>query len=236
MATWIAKENKCATVWSNQAALAGYAEDNKYCRIGTFTFDGSHGRGFTYLDFDFSGIPEDATIISATLYYYSIYGMKGEATAVSYWKYIALHQVTQEWDESITWNTKPNTSKVLSSGDVSSGQRSIDITSMVQSWFNGTAVRNGICFLTDSNAAQYGNTYFDIYNHYSDNAQLTAYIEINYIGQQMYKIAEPRIREIGDQVRRISGTTDYMTVEEMVNKLTEYELGDGLPFAEVGVF
>ena len=221
MATWIAKENKCATVWSKQTALAGYAEDNKYCRIGTF--DSSHGRGFTYLDFDFSGIPEDATITSATLYYYSN-GMKGSSTeSVAYYKMIALHKVTQEWDESITWSTKPITSKVLSSGDISSGQRSIDVTSMVQSWFNGTAVRNGICFLTDSYAADWANTYFDIYNHYSDNAEQAAYIEINYIGQQMYKIAEPRIREIGDQVRRITGSTGYMTVEEMITKLSEYQ-------------
>lgn len=223
MAIYIAKEVKCATVLQSDGALVGYAQTNKQCSSGR---SGYGDIRFSYYQHDL-GTLKDVEITKAYLNMY-VYNTGMEQR-------YALRLVTKSWDEeTLNYNNIPSVTDTIGIiQTTNAGWVRVDITSAVTNWIEYGSNFGFRIYREDG--ASYA-TNLATANRYDDDVSLASYIEINYIGKQMYKIAEPRVRELADQVRRISQTTDYMTVEEMVTKLTEYEFGDGLPAAEEGTF
>ncbi len=97
------------------------------------------------LQFDLSHIPQNATVTSATLYLYERDNKSGQLTHI--------YRVTSDWNEdSATWLTW-----ILSGGDFDNSishfsyipdQRdcmlTLDITSLVQAWVDGTYANQGL--------------------------------------------------------------------------------------------
>ena len=214
MAQYIAKEIKCATTNASQASVTGLAQTNKNCLVGK---DGGWCR--SYLDFDFSGISDDVVVTSAYLKFYvfardSIYMNYADSRG-----YVYIGKMTSLWNESeLNWSNKPSQIKTQTVKVPSTGIITIDITTIVQDWFTNPSTRYGIELSVREDSIISG-AYYKFYNHYSDNQEYVPYIEINYEGLQMYKISEPRLREFGDEIRRITGKTNGMTLETMLTEL-----------------
>ena len=85
-----------------------------------------------YMSFDLQFIPQDATIMKATLYTY-LEGAGGEEKVC-----MSLHRVTNAWlENAITWNSQPNYTGVPIAThyvDKTLGYKSWDVTSTVQDW------------------------------------------------------------------------------------------------------
>ena len=207
---YIAKEIKCATAESTQPTLTGFAETNGYCQIGVAD-DSTFGDSF--FQYDLSGIPKGAVITSANL-------MLNVTHKNFYPKDITLYDIVNEWTEdSVSWNNKPTrgTARTSAFRVSAKGWLSKDITALVQEWVDGTFENNGINLYQGNNATR---SDVKISNRYNAGGQdLATYIEINFISEQMHKISETRLREFGDEIRRITGKTNYMTVETMLTEL-----------------
>ena len=124
----------------------GYSEPtNILCRI-----DGSNDYHYrTLLQHDFSKIPSDAEILSATLKLYVMYGNDNYKSSQCY-----VGRVLEEWaeDTSLTWDNQPeHQSYVAANAETPSVSPadvlnwvSIDITPIVQQWRSGTAPNYGV--------------------------------------------------------------------------------------------
>ena len=98
-------------------------------------------RAHTYLWFPLTAIPAGATIQAARVEVY-----------VTDWPFagsgdMGVYRVTADWDEAITWGTRPAAESVpLASAVVNSaaGWRSWDMTGAVRGWFQGSAANQGL--------------------------------------------------------------------------------------------
>ncbi|MCA9034040.1 MAG: DUF2341 domain-containing protein, partial [Planctomycetaceae bacterium] len=128
---------------------------------------GSIGDTRSLLQFDLSGIPTGATITGATL--------KLNATSITGTFNVDVYELTQAWSEGngigatdaanwddrqpgVGWGTAGgsfNPTPVSTLGAGTTGLHSWDITSLVQAWYNGSSVNNGVIIGSTNNG---GNT------------------------------------------------------------------------------
>lgn len=95
--------------------------------------------------FDLSSIPAGSTVTSATLYLYEQGNKLGQTTYI--------YRVTSNWSENtVTWNSWPTPGGNFDSGtayfsfipDQNNCMVTLDITSLVQAWVNGTYSNYGL--------------------------------------------------------------------------------------------
>ncbi|EYF02687.1 DNRLRE domain-containing protein [Chondromyces apiculatus] len=104
-------------------------------------FSSNSGLQESLLQFDVSGVPAGATIVSATMTLHQLYRTGTPAT-------VNVHEVNVSWAEnSVTWNSfgagaasSPSTSFGVNNDIV---PRQVSLTSLVQSWADGTP-NNGL--------------------------------------------------------------------------------------------
>lgn len=211
MAQYIAKEIKCATANIGAKDVVGLAETNKYCAFGR---NNSSNRFISFIKHDLGDI-KDIEIKNAYLYIYVCGG--GYVDYATY----NVYNLESEWNEdTVCGNLQPSrsTNRVDFKLSTTNKWAKIDITQLVKDWIENESAYYGISIYGGDSGSN--GTYAYIRNrHYTDDPTLASYIEINYVGQQMYKISEARLRKFGDEIRRITGTTDSLTVEEMLTKL-----------------
>lgn len=105
----------------------------------------------SYLKFSFASLPAGITgnnISGATLVLYTDTVLSAGT--------VDLYQVSSTWSEgAITWNTAPALGAKIQGGvSVSkTGYLTIDLTSTVQSWLNGTLINNGIALVPSTGSS-----------------------------------------------------------------------------------
>ncbi|MGB5200030.1 MAG: DNRLRE domain-containing protein, partial [Sedimenticolaceae bacterium] len=143
------------------------SKDNPTGNFGNFGFlrmdesGGGLGDGRMLLEFDFSAIPNGATITSAVLQMQAV-GGGGNSTVIN------AYELTEAWDEGsgvdnndATWNERQTgTAWGTAGGTVGStvagslttsalGQHSWVITDLVQDWVSGTKTNNGLMLASE---------------------------------------------------------------------------------------
>jgi hypothetical protein len=98
-----------------------------------------------YLQFDLSGIPSNARVLSADLELYQFTLLLLEPGTFD----INIHKVTSNWEEdTITWNLQPTCAvDVEYTNDITDGEtggRYWNLDDIVQGWVDGTIVNYGI--------------------------------------------------------------------------------------------
>jgi len=124
---------------SNYPNTATGGQQNYY--LGQDFINGQYNKGLTrlYMKFGFgpSSLPSGAVITNAWVY---LYQYARSCTLNSTFHYIA-YPVTSNWaGSSITWNNSPTLGGTIGNGSfacVSSEWKTLNITSLVQSWFAG---------------------------------------------------------------------------------------------------
>lgn len=109
---------------------------------------GNYTTRYGLLSFPLSRIPNDVQIVNATLTLYK----DGVSTGT-----VNLHEVTSEWDEQTTWNTKPTFNSIASSSVVTpttdKALITVDVKNTVQKWVNGEIDNFGWAFTSIDNTS-----------------------------------------------------------------------------------
>lgn len=107
-------------------------------RVGNW---GQEGYYHILLQFDLSSIPTGATINSAKLELYRYYGTDS-ASALE----VGAYQVTSDWTEDVTWDSRPNWSETPESTTTIYGNDwyQWDLTSLTQKWVSGAVHNYGV--------------------------------------------------------------------------------------------
>lgn len=118
---------------------------NAYLKIGNIGIPLGITRSL--LQFELSGLPENAKIMKAELKLYQFENSGMDSFTVD------VHRVTESWDKfEITWNSQPNfLAQPESSSNVSVGWhywQSWEITSLVQEWLDGSFFNYGVVLKT----------------------------------------------------------------------------------------
>lgn len=146
---------------------------------GSCTINGSNAWIYrTYLQFDLSSIPMEATIISAELHMYNYYGNDKYLIATQ-----NIARCLTSWDETtITWANKPSLSNnYLISTFKPSGVASwgcYDVTQIIKDWFAGTYDNYGLQIVNDPEGSYRYN--WAIYNRRYSNGEYATYINVIY--------------------------------------------------------
>jgi hypothetical protein len=136
--TTILGVSKDALVWSYDPTGIGdrgtTAED---LVLSEWTKDGTPTTKYALLDFDFSAIPNNATIHNATLYLYHAPGLTDvEHSQLSGSNEGIVQRITSNWDETVYWNITPSATNVNETtipASTSSTQNYIlDVTTLTQ--------------------------------------------------------------------------------------------------------
>ncbi len=122
---------------------------------GTNTILALQPNVYTFISFNLSGIPSNATVQKAVLRLFV------SAPAAPVTGTFSVYQINTAWAEkTLTWNNKPALGSVVGS-PVSLGSSSylnfveVDITPLVQQWVNGTVANNGVALVTTTSGASY---------------------------------------------------------------------------------
>lgn len=114
----------------------------------------AHGYGpyneRSFIQFELSAIPSNATIKSATL---TLFGYDHNPLSNSNACY--LEEVASSWSETdVTWNNQPSTTTsgriYLAQSTTPTQDYSIDVRSFIQNWVKGTSDNNGLRLKLDS--------------------------------------------------------------------------------------
>ncbi|QYR21853.1 cadherin-like beta sandwich domain-containing protein [Paenibacillus sp. sptzw28] len=129
---------------------------NDYINIGNYQ-GGTSQQRFSFLQFNLSSIPQNATITSAKLELYIFSSPPGGNFNAP----IAIHKVTKDWQENtLTWNnavatpiydSAPFSTQMTSSYALNSWSQ-FDLTGMAQQWVSGSAVNYGIMMRRDTSS------------------------------------------------------------------------------------
>jgi hypothetical protein len=104
----------------------------------------------SFVKFDISSLPKDATVLDAEIRLYHI-------ADADDWGIVKMYGIRQDWSEkSVTWNTKPSykdiskTQGLISSLNISTdGWKEWEATSIVEDWLDGTKENFGVAFETE---------------------------------------------------------------------------------------
>ena len=137
------------------AADTWVASSTPTTNYGTSTILGLQPNVYSYIRFNLSGIPANATVQSAVLRLF----VDGPSVPIA--GTFNVYQVNTSWSETtMTWNNKPALGSLVA-GPVSLNSGSyqnfvlVDITSLVQQWINGTVTNNGIVLVTTTVGSSY---------------------------------------------------------------------------------
>ena len=119
-----------------------------------WTYSGTDMITRTFIDFDFSSIPNGATILSANLYLYNYANAQtnnGEHSQLNGTNELVVQRITSAWDNlTINWNNKPTTStqnQVIVPASTSIHQDyNIDVTNLTQDIVDNLANSHGFMF------------------------------------------------------------------------------------------
>lgn len=102
------------------------------------------------IKFSLSAIPADATILSAKLRLYVDFAEYSLVT-----EQLTPFLISEPWNEStVTWNNSPAFDTGIFGGTVpvnSTGSYELDVTSIIQAWFSGARINNGIILKSAEN-------------------------------------------------------------------------------------
>jgi hypothetical protein len=213
--------------------------------FGTEAFLWARGGDRTWrslLTFDLRSLPANVTVNSATLGLYSIATSNSPGT-------IEAHRVTAAWDESqATWNQRlSGTNWTNAGGDFDStvaasttanasgqGWETYTLTSLVQTWLNGTQTNYGLLLKRASEAA--GAASWDEWNSddRAGNTALTPKLSITYTDGS-HALAPAVSFGAPGGGNTISGSSVALTAaasdDGAVTKVEFYADGSGTPFA-----
>jgi len=121
---------------------------DQYLYVGYFTFFEFPDHWAILIQFDLSILPSDATIQDADL---KLTLQSGNGTSVQTWR------ISEAWDErTVTWDNAPSrvthgldTTRDWYIGTTPLAQYSVDVTSWVDGWFNGTYTNHGMMILPE---------------------------------------------------------------------------------------
>ena len=218
MAVYIAKEIKCATAYSGTSTLTGYASTNAQCGAG---FRDTYNKYRSFLNFDFTNLPEDIEITNAKLYLYAHELGSNNPNRFQNQNIISL--VTTEWyEDTLCWKFTPTISSDYNTlYTVASGWFNVDITELTKAMLLN---RNEVYGLYIRGSEElYTNCQWFFRNHYYEDEAFTPYIEITYKGQQTYKVNESRVRAIANETRRLMNSTDALTMQEIIDGLASVQ-------------
>ena len=169
-----------------------------------------------YLQYDLSEIPYKSRIVSAKLRLYDYWkDDEGDSGLTN------ITRVTEAWDEeTLCWNNKAATAGTYLSASVPppgvGNWSDWDITTLVQEWVDQTNPNYGLMLVNDNDEWQYRYDWAFYNRRRPDRA---TYIEIEYEPEEELRISRVRMEELADQVRRITGSTEQMSLREMAEKL-----------------
>ncbi|MBI4645978.1 MAG: DNRLRE domain-containing protein, partial [Bacteroidia bacterium] len=215
-----------------------------YNRAETWTSSGYTYKYRAIFEFDLSQVPENAVILSANLYLYSI----ADGTA---WKYNSganisrLRRATVSWSETtVTWNNQP---PVTTEGQITIHQSTtnnqnytLDIKNFVQGWVSGTYPNHGLLFLLQTEVS-FRRLIFGS----SDNADTTKRpkLEIHYKLPYLITISPQKDARIADQQffqtnfgssETFTSSFDASVVPNLLNRsLMEFNLANVPEGAEI---
>lgn len=186
----------------------------------------------TFLQYDLSGIPDDARIISAKMYVYCTSHNDNGAQGTT-----NIARVTSEWsEETLCWNKMPTwTGRYLAEDvhapDVGSWGE-WDVTTLVKEWAGeDKKCPNYGLYIINNNEGNANRYNWTLITHYRDLAQsddgddsnnLGTYILIIYddpSNRIRYEIEESTLIAIADETRRLTDTTSKITPLEIIEAL-----------------
>lgn len=221
MANYIAKEVK--------AVYASKQEASQVLNWNESWIQGSNDwLMHTFLQHDLSGLPYKSKIISAKLKMYESWKNDNGANGTT-----NVARVTEDWsDNTLTWNNKPASTGRYLAEDVPppgvGNWTDWDITSLVQEWVNEIYPNYGLR-IVNNDEGKY-RVDWRIYNRRYSQGEYGTYIEIIYNPGKEYRVTETRMLEFGDEIRRITETTESLNPEQMVNTLSELEFAEEVQF------
>lgn len=116
---------------------------------------GPNGSSYSFLQFDLRSIAPGSSIDSAEL---QLFVTKTNGTRPFN---ISLFNVTQSWDEKISWSNQPPRGSLVWTGNVASAITTAvwNVTGLVSNWINGVQPNHGLA-LVPHNAQQFFNVSF----------------------------------------------------------------------------
>ncbi len=142
-----------------------------------WTFQGDPGTGRSFIDFDLSEIPENATVLDArlSLYYHHIYGdVEQFHWSLSGSNKSYLQRIISPWEEDeVTWNFQPDVDtthqvEVHESDSARQDYPDIDVTALVQDMVENPATSFGFRFILQIEA-YYRRLFFASSDHQVDS-------------------------------------------------------------------
>lgn len=170
----------------------------------------------SFVQHDFSGIPSNSTIISAKLYVYAYEGNDNYEQGGH-----KFDVVTSEWSETtLTWNNQPTVANNPIPEDwlvpTNNAWNSWDITEFVDKWVKQTMPNYGLQFVNKDESSY--RTDWRFYTRRYSSGEYASYVEVEY-EEVEWSISQGRVEELANEVRRLTGETDKMTMEQMVTGL-----------------
>ena len=209
-----------------KAAYASKLSDpNQVCGTQQYcTIQGSNDWIYrTFLQYDLSGIPSDATIISAKMYVYCNYWNDNGGNGTT-----NIARVTSEWDEAtLCWNKQPGFTGTYLASNVKAPTVNSwgvwDVTSLVNEWHTGAYPNYGL-HIKNNNEGSY-RVNWDMYNYRYDSVNsndnddsnnLGTYILVEYeiYTEKYYKIEESDLVAIADAIRLQKNSTKKYQVKD----------------------
>lgn len=171
----------------------------------------------TFLQYDLSPIPYKSKITSAILRVYDCWHNDNGANGTT-----NVARVTESWDEAtLCWNLMPGSTGQYLAESVSppgvGNWSDWDITTLVQEWVDQEHENHGL-MIFNNNEGEY-RLDWQFRNRFYSEGELATYIEIEYEPETEMKITRARMTDIADQVRRITGTTEALTPQGIVEAL-----------------
>ena len=126
--------NACDTVAESESPTTSHhTATNLYAGYTGYTVNGRNEKGRTFLQFPLDSMTSQGYgVISASLQLYTSYA---ESTGQTY----RVHRLTSPISSATTWNNQPTwAATATSSGTITAGYSTRDVTSAVTSWFNGS--------------------------------------------------------------------------------------------------
>ncbi len=114
---------------------------------------------YSYIQFDLTGLPSNATSAEVHLYTYGIFDDSYYGPPPS----VNVERVTSAWDETINWNTKPSTVYTQTFAEPTEGWYIIDVKNIYNAWQDGSYQNYGIALTPTSTSNRFALFYSSDY-------------------------------------------------------------------------